>query len=500
MFENMAFLVFIWLVVCLIMVLRNWKSSRVNSGIVIFYVATISSIHLLGPIVFLLPWYDSPKYWSTLLGFEQATYSIIGFFGGYLLISFFTDRIMRRKSLQSYDLDPERLSRNSLMFSKIPLIYLLSGLGLFGLMGTVLGGLSTVRSILSIGPVLMTAATCVACYQALKEQEGVRLKRWLLFAGTFPFLSVITTGFFGLGAYMTLRVFLFVSRFVKNKKKIILFGLIFAYLGLSFFQVYMRDRRELREIVWGGGSVGAAAAQFSKSFMNFEFFNPLNNRHLDVINSRLNQNILVGAAVRYLDSTDKFARGETLWYAVIALVPRAIWAEKPITAGGSKLVTQYTGVKFDKQTSVGLGLVMEQYINFGTIGVLLGFFVIGAVVTFIDFWAGYHLLTENYSKFVVWFLPGLAILNIEGTLFEVSATAAASLIVGILSSKYHGFALKYIKIIIPFVVLMAAVYITGNAIPWIYPYLKKILLVLLGLLALRILVVPFFKSRPTGNR
>jgi hypothetical protein len=112
------------------------------------------------------------------------------------------------------------------------------------------------------------------------------------------------------------------------------------------FVSYMRDRDEIRATVWGGSPSPIASIAFRRPSR------PLNGsilpiaEHLQRIDGRLNQNFLVGAAVNQLSQTQAYARGDTLWDALLALIPRAIWPEKPITAGSGNLVSRYTGIDF----------------------------------------------------------------------------------------------------------------------------------------------------------
>ncbi|MCP6769100.1 hypothetical protein NL529_30065, partial [Klebsiella pneumoniae] len=87
-----------------------------------------------------------------------------------------------------------------------------------------------------------------------------------------------------------------------------------------------------------------------------ELFDPRNIRQLERIDERLNQNYLVGAAVRHLqDGRVDFAAGSTVSDAALNIIPRALWPDKPIGAGSGDLVAIYTGLEFSKETSVGIG-------------------------------------------------------------------------------------------------------------------------------------------------
>src|SRR5438445_369176 len=79
---------------------------------------------------------------------------------------------------------------------------------------------------------------------------------------------------------------------------------------------------------------------------------------------------------------------------------------------------------------------MEFYINFGTLGVVLGFFIIGALVTILDRAASDRLRVNNLHGFVLWFLPGISLLQVGGSMVEITGGAAACLVVAMLANRY----------------------------------------------------------------
>ena len=106
-------------------------------------------------------------------------------------------------------------------------------------------------------------------------------------------------------------------------------------------------------------------------------------QHLDALDKRLNQNYLVGEGVmRHREGEAELRYGTTV--ALWALIPRAIWPDKPAVGGGQDLVSQFTGIKFEEDTSVGVGQVLEFYMNFGMPGVLAGFAVFGFILMRLD--------------------------------------------------------------------------------------------------------------------
>jgi hypothetical protein len=154
------------------------------------------------------------------------------------------------------------------------------------------------------------------------------------------------------------------------------------------------------------------------------------------MDERLNQNVLVGAAVIYLDEGHHaLAKGATLIDAAWSVVPRAIWPNKPMSAGSGDLVSTYTGIPFAEGTSVGIGQVMELYINFGLTSVVIGFVVIGGVLAYLDETAVRALMRGDVRKFVLVYLPGLSLLNVGGSFVESASTAAAGLAVATIVNR-----------------------------------------------------------------
>ena len=73
---------------------------------------------------------------------------------------------------------------------------------------------------------------------------------------------------------------------------------------------------------------------------------------------------------------DEFAYGGTLLDGLVAVVPRAIWADKPIVAGYADFVGHYTGTSRDDDTSVGVPVQFELYANGGPTAVIVGVFIL----------------------------------------------------------------------------------------------------------------------------
>jgi hypothetical protein len=223
-----------------------------------------------------------------------------------------------------------------------------------------------------------------------------------------------------------------------SRRTVLIGGPLLAFACLSLWTVYSGVRNEIRVAVWGDQAMEArmnvTSSGLSKNWSWFDFGNA---EHLGSIEGRLNQNHLVGAARREIESGRvEQANGETMWNAVIALVPRAIWPEKPSFAGSGTLVTRFTGIQFASSTSVGIGHVMEFYVNFGEAGVFLGFVALGAVLAGLDLKAGMYLRSGYQEGFLLCYVPGLTFLLAGGTLAETPPAAVGSVVLCLVMTRY----------------------------------------------------------------
>jgi len=246
----------------------------------------------------------------------------------------------------------------------------------------------------------------------------------------------VTLGFLGYGALSAMMVCIFLSSFFRPRWLTVVGLLAMFVVGLSAYVTYMRDRNSLREVVWGGESYAHRLGSITDTFRTFEWVDFKNHDHLEVIDERINQNVLVGQAVDHLAAgAVPYARGVTLWWAVIAVIPRIVWEDKPIVAGGGNVASYFTGINFSEGTSVGIGHIMEFYINFGAAGVVVGLFLMGVMARLLDFKAAQQLHRGNWPGFMAWFLPSISLLGTGGSLLEMTGSAAASIVLVIFLNR-----------------------------------------------------------------
>jgi hypothetical protein len=418
--SNLLILVIIWIAVCVVVLWRIATRKIASAGLVPAYLCNLALIHLVGAAIFLLPLYQDEDRTIMELGFVQSLWAVIGFGIGVVAIGPVVGRIFGFPPpvLKTVEADP-----------RLPRTYVAVGAISYFVLSPLIGRVPTLSALLSSMLSLLIVGLALSCWKAWKEEKYEAFGLWIACTLGLPFVTVITQGFLGYGTGACLIVLMFVASFYRPRSHLIVGGLIVFYLGLSFYVSYMRDRSDLRDVVWGEAPLTERVVALSETVSGIEWFDPDTESHLDHINNRLNQNNLVGAAVDYMNNGyEEFASGATFWQAVIALVPRAVWPDKPVVAGSMGFVTQYTGITFAEGTSVGIGQVMEFYINFGAAAVLLGFLTLGVLVAGIDKAMADRLAAGDWQGCAFWFMPGIALLQVGGSLVEVTASFGASLV------------------------------------------------------------------------
>jgi len=424
--------IIIWFMVASVIIRKRWKEKEVNSGLTVLYVINLFLMHCFAALLYLLPWHRFVEGKYMLDGFQEATYGMCAFGLGNLILSPSILSLLSMPRNRDVVNKTEHKSQ-----PKVIKMYFLIGLICYFILPPILGGLPTVTALMSAGQQLMITGLCLLCWQAWQENNKKRLRRWLIISFSLPFFSIILRGFLGEGVMMTLIILIFTSKFFRSKWRLIVIGVVLFYFGLSFYLMYMRDRDTLRSVIWSDSPMIARIKVLQDTLSKPILLNPFNVEHLESIDERMNQNILAGVAVEYLNSGKvDYAHGQTLWESLLAVIPRVVWQEKNIYAGSPGIVTKYTGVPFSEMTSVGVGQVMEFYINFGRMGVIIGFLCLGIIVAIIDTMAGYYLAGNNLQKFTLWFLPGLASFMC-GSFVESTASAGASIFIAYLTGSAY---------------------------------------------------------------
>lgn len=408
-----------WLVVWTgagaLIVFASLRGRRPTSGLAVAYVFAFGLIHWLPALVYSLPWYvpaHDPR--IERLGFQQSTYAVLAFAAGTGLVAV----AMRRRRIEAGD----GSAPNPGISPRAGKVYLVAGAVAYVISSTGHAGLPSLQGLVALGQYLFLVGLCILCWSAWTSGRPGRMWLWFSVGLAMPVVTIAKQGFLFYGATAVLILFSFILGFLGSQRRVVLPTLVIAYVGLSVFLTYFRDRPQIRQTVWGGQTLAIRVTQLKTTASSFDWFNPGNQAELDRINGRLDQNYLVGTAVSHLTFSGEFAHGTTLVDALLGFIPRAVWTSKPVRAGGSQLVTTFTGITFLGGTSVGPGPVMELYGNYGTGGVIAGFVAIGAVLALLDAAAARHLRTGNDAAFVLSFLLGMSLLQVADAFVNVALT------------------------------------------------------------------------------
>ncbi len=239
---------------------------------------------------------------------------------------------------------------------------------------------------------------------------------------------------------LALMLSCFINRRDPSDRKLILRALpfipIILWLGLSVFVTYFHARKDIRDTVWEENPLVEKIHVVTTTFSNFELFDVQNMKHLHSVDKRLNQNILIGRAVKQHESYEiPFEDGRTIINSAVAWIPRVIWPDKP-TAGGSDFVTKHTGRRFAKGTSIAVGHVFEFYVNFGTLGVFVGFVLLGVFIRWLDLKATEYLALGDSARLMQYHVLGLVAIQPGSMLFFWVTSMAGAYIIARLLTRW----------------------------------------------------------------
>jgi hypothetical protein len=397
--------------------------SKPSSGLTLVYAAQLSVLHLPGAMLLLIPWYEYyPRSW-TYLGFQMTTFGLAAFVAGVLFSrAAFPVRLPDFKNL------------NPLSVKRFGAILIGIGLGFTILtsQAAFLFQIPSITALLAAIWLLGAPGLCLYMHGYVLNGEKMPMHAYLI-ALAFPALTVLFLGFIGFGITYVIFIIGFSLAQKYFPKKLFILAPFLVYAGLSFFVNYMQQRDNIRQTVWGDQTMGVRSDAIAVVFRDFQWFDKDNFFHLRIIDDRLNQNWIVGAAIEALDSgRTEYLNGESLALATVAWVPRVIWINKPSVAGSGDLVARLTGITFDAQTSVGLGHVLELYGNFGATFAMFGMFVLGFFLRGMDRVASAYLMRNNLVMWLRWVIPGIALTNVGGQFAETISGAAAFVILGYL--------------------------------------------------------------------
>jgi hypothetical protein len=264
---------------------------------------------------------------------------------------------------------------------------------------------------------------------AFERGDCKRIGIWFGALVVFPFLMLLLGGFLSYGSAAIIIVCAALTISTRTYWRAVVGITVFIFLSLSVFVNYYQHRNDIRDQVWGGAPLDARIDSVVDTVREFEWLDPTNPRHLIAFDQRLNQNYFVGlAAQRIQHGQVNYLEGDSVWEGLLSLIPRALWPEKPVFAGSPQIVSKMTGLRFSPTTSFGVGNVMEFQINFGIPGVVIGFFLLGWLIGTLDLKAAVAEGRGDLGGVILLFLPGVALIQPNGSLVELTGGSAAALV------------------------------------------------------------------------
>jgi hypothetical protein len=399
-------LVLIWVALFVALIALCCKPGA-SGPLVLSYFLGLSMIHVPGALIYLDPHSIAPTPVETGLGFNLTVIGMAAFVFG--------AAISRGKPVQQPAASPNEIaSRFAPHVWPLFVVGIISYVFFLGRSSAIPSGTALVSSLGS----LMIMGLWFRFYVASVNNNTRQMLTTLMILPILPATTLSAAGFLGYGIYWALSAFAFFFIILRRRFWFYVGAPIMGLVGLSFFAIYFSLRVILRFIVGTGGSLSDRLGAITQIFSNFEFMRLDSPVLIIALDQRLNQNYLVGYGIEHLmNGSTKLLYGGTvqLW----TLIPRALWPDKPQVGGGGDVVSNFTGIPFAQGTSVGVGQVLEFYMNFATPGVIVGFFILGIVLTRLDAGLMRAMRSGRVAGVLLYGMPGLALMQPGGNLVEV---------------------------------------------------------------------------------
>ena len=421
-------LLLFYLLACGVWFFAVQREGTIGIGARYLLVVHFASQFLVGPLV----------YWASgelpveieESGYEKTLWIVLtGFLaftvGGYAVAPWWVRRQRLRKRPSSLFLQTLDM-QNQWQGAKIVM-----GFGFLALVFSPFAyGIPTVRAAWSQTTVLIQTGAILLCLNGLQTKQGARVAVGVVSAlGTGLFFS-FSSGFFG---STLLTLFYCISLVLLWRKAQFANWLVlgcFSVLSLIPYNMWLSGRGAIRSGIRDGASLSERAEAFWETTHLPRIADLSPSSQSGRIAERLDQSRILVAAVSYTPEIEPYARGETIWGPMlIAIVPRALWSDKPLSAGGNEFVSRFTGLRFGSETSIGLHPLFEFYVNFGPLGAVVGLLFLGIVAGVLDglyfLYAPGNFLVQVLVLQILWALIG------STTMAELTMTVPATVLVAL---------------------------------------------------------------------
>ncbi len=385
-----------------------------STGIGCAYLFQLWIFYAVGSCMHALPWSGLPNNDDVVFeGFRLSAYGAAAFAGGWCVRPV---------------LFPVRALATVRQDASLAKFYLGCGVTSFFVLQPLLSRVPSISSLALAAGQLTLAGVCLGAFLAWNRNGWPGMLKWVIPSLFLPLATIFRLGFLGYGVVALSVVAIFCATFARPRFLLVTGFAVAGYCGLCLFVAYMQARTEIRAAVWGGEGLAARASQVALAIERAKLFDLRSSSDLETFDARMNQSYFAGLAAERLSDSGDYAHGETLTAAALALIPRLFWPDKPVSGGSGDLVSRFTGLTFARGTSVGVGPVLELYLNFGTPCVVLGFMILGLLLSYADEFAAQCLRVGDWQRFMLWFLFALSFLQVSGSFVEVISSAAASLV------------------------------------------------------------------------
>ncbi|HEY1427396.1 MAG TPA: hypothetical protein VGF50_12040 [Caulobacteraceae bacterium] len=292
-----------------------------------------------------------------------------------------------------------------------------------------LNRLASVGAVIESGGAIWMLGTLLGIRAAVHAGDLPRAAIWGAALAVYPTLMLLLGGFVSYGAAAVTIVLSVLVVYARTYTRAMLGILLASFIGLTFFVNYFGHRDDIRNSVWGGEAMGNRLSTVGDMIANFHLIDLNKDQDLTALDVRLNQNYFVGvASYRLQQGQVDFLNGSSVSDGLIAMIPRALWPDKPTTAGSGQVVAEMTGLRLNEDTSWGVGNVMEFYINFGYPGLVIGFLALGWMIGTLDLRAAAAERRGDFKTAIICFLPTVAMINPGGSIVEITSGASAAFV------------------------------------------------------------------------
>lgn len=295
-----------------------------------------------------------------------------------------------------------------------------------------LGRIPSVGAAIDKGGAVWILGCLLGLRAAVDARSMNRILGWSAALAVYPSLMLLVGGFLSYGSaaiIVVISVFAIAARSYWRASAGVALAAVF---GVTLFVSYFELRDDIRNDVWGGASMSHRLSTTSGMFTHLHLIDPNDQKDLNALDLRLNQNRFVGLAAERIRSHDvDMLWGQSVLDSLIALVPRAYWPDKPVKGGSGDMVADMTGLELNKDTSWGVGNVMEFYVNFGLPGVVAGFALLGGLLGWLDLQAAAAERRARFGRAIICFLPAVAMIQPGGSLVELVGGSGAAFLAAV---------------------------------------------------------------------